>query len=187
MKQLLLLIAVFSVTLSFSQTSRSGCESFLYECCPRAINVTITGADLDSLHLDSMLIITPSPGKSIRLVKPPVMRVFHDGPTLSFSSGAQIQIINEFGDDLNYYAPLGAGYGGGLLSSFGDPCVSPYEGASAGSFWHNPLTPWNGQSTPAIPHVCTGSIYVNATFPVTGGGSNAKIVITVWYEEVPHL
>jgi hypothetical protein len=187
MKQLIFtLLTLVSVSV-FSQTSRSGCETFQYDCCPNVINVTITGAQLDSLHVDSVLLITPGLGKSIRLVKPPVMRVFHDGPTLSFSSGEQIQIVNEFGDDLHYYAPLGAGYGNGLLSSFGDPCVSPFEGGCTGSFWHNPFIPWNGQITPAIPHVCTGSIYALATFPVMGGGSNAKIVLTIWYEEIPHL
>lgn len=185
MKHLLLAIAILSASISFSQTSRSGCETFLYDCCPSALTVTITGAQLDSLHVDSMLIITPALGKSIRLVKPPVMRVFHDGPTLTFSSGEQIQIINEFGDDQHWYGT--PGYGNGLLSSFGDPCVTPFEGASSGSFWHNPLLPWNGQNTPAIPHICTGAIYVNATYPVTGGGPNARIVITIWYEEIPHI
>lgn len=175
MKQFItILFFVVSAPIAFSQTSREpSCNC--YPCCPSVIEVTITGTDLDSLSVDSLLAITPSAGKAIRLVKPPVIRAYRDGLPIIFASGEYIQILNEFGP-----------YGDGIMSMFDDRFVTPYEGVSTGSFFHSYYMPFNGQSTPSIPHTCTGSVYIWSTFPISGGGPNAKIVITIWYEEIAY-
>lgn len=177
-----LIFSLLLLTLTVPQLSAQGarpqvvCDCF--QCCPQVLTITIDGTYLDSLHADSLAILTPSPNKAIRLTKPPVIRTYHDGASLIFASGEELQVINEFGGP--------GGYGGGLLSSFGDPLITPYEGTSAGSFWHSYFMPFNGQNTPSLPTTCTGTIYAWATYPITGGGANAKIVLTIWYEEIPY-
>lgn len=169
-------ILILCAILTFGAFSQTGSRT---QCCPYFVEVTITGSALDSLHLDSVLAITPTgAGRGIRLMRPPVIRVYHDGSPFVFASGEAVKIINEYGDI--------SGYGNGEMSSFGDPLITPTEGIGAGSFWHSYYVPYAGQVTPSLPTPCTGNIYVWSTFPITGGGTNAKIVIWIWYEEIPY-
>ncbi len=148
-------------------------------CCSNFIEITIEGTDLDSLHIDSVLAIAPTvAGRGIRLTKPPIIRAFHDGTPLIFASGEAVKIINEYGDI--------SGYGNGEMSSFGDPLITPTEGIGAGSFWHSYFVPFAGQVTPSIPGTCTGNVYIWSTFPVSGGGANAKLIVSIWYEEITY-
>lgn len=180
MKQLILFAAIFmAYTTGLAQGGSRDCPPCnIYGCCPNVLEVTITGGNLDSLHADSLAILMPNPGKAYRLTNPPIMRVYHDGMALGYASGEQIQIINDMGGP--------GGFGDGLMASWGDPCVTPYQGASQGTFWHNCLLLSNGQYVPALGGTTDGTIYVWSTYPITGGGANARIVITIWYEEISY-
>lgn len=169
---ILLLFLTLTLSLGAQLTHRS-------QCCPNFIEVTITGTALDSLHLDSVLAIVPTAaGKGIRLTNPPVIRTFNDGVGFVYASGEAVKIINEYGDI--------SGYGNGEMSAFGDPLIAPHQGIGHGSFWHSYYVPYAGQITPSFPAPLTGSIYIWSTFPITGGGPNAKLVISIWYEEITY-
>lgn len=171
MKNALLLTLLVMCSTAFSQATTR------VQCCPNFIEIVITGSALDSLHLDSVLAITPTVnGQSIRLTNPPVIRCYHDGSPLIFASGEYVKIVNEFGDI--------SGYGNGEMSSFADNLITPFEGTGTGSFWQSYYSLYKGQNTPSLPTTCSGKVYIWSTYPITGGGANAKIVISIWYESI---
>lgn len=173
MKNYILILLAFITLNSFSQ---SGSRP---QCCSNFIEITVTGTTLDSLHIDSMVAIVPTGlGKGIRLTKPPVIRTYHDGSGMIYASGEAVKIINEYGDI--------SGYGNGELSAFGDPLIAPHEGIGHGLFYQSYYVPYAGQVTPSIPHALTGTVYIWSTFPIMGGGPNAKLVISIWYEEIAY-
>lgn len=176
MKNLLFILLSTIALTSFAQGSRVTCECF--DCCPKYITVTLNSGQIDSLHQDSLLIISPAASKGIRLTKPPVMRVIQGDTAIVFASNEFIKVINEFGD--------ATGYDGGEMSIFPDKQVTPYAGISTGTFWQSYFCPANGQNTPSIPHTCTGAIYLWASFPLLAD-NDSKIVVTIWYEEIPGL
>lgn len=181
MKQLLIALLLIAGS-AYGQTSRSGCETWQYECCPQSITVTLTASQIDSLNADSLLVLTPPVNHGYRLVKPPVMRTFYQDTAFTFASGQFIMIINEFGDSHGF-----GGYGGGEMSTWEDPFVTPFMGINSGSFWHTYHVPFNGQVTPAISGTLDGSIYIWSTFPIVTHDPADKIVITIWYEDIPTL
>lgn len=175
MKHILLVLTIaLSGFVSIAQTGARPQPCACYSCCPQVVEITIQGTALANLHLDSVVAILPSTGKAVRLVKPPLLRSYHDN-TMSFASGETVQIVNE-----------AFPWGDGIMSLFGDALIAPWEGTGSGSFWHSYYMPFNGQSAPFIPHVCDGRIFIRSTFPISGGGTAAKLVLTIWYEEIAY-
>lgn len=173
MKNYILILFTLLTFGSFSQVTARP------QCCPHYVEITITGTNLDSLHIDSVLAITPTAnGKGIRLTNPPVIKSYHDGTPLIFASGEFVKIINEYGDV--------SGYDGGEMSAFSDQLITPTEGIGQGFFYQSYYIPYQIQITPSLPFTCTGKVYIWSTFPITGGGANAKLVVCIWYEEITY-
>lgn len=137
--------------------------------------ITITGTALDNLHTAPVTFVIPGTGKGVRLVKPPIMKTYHDGAVLVFASNENVRIKNATSDMTEDY-----------LSLFGDPFVTT-EGISSGYFYASYACLYNGQTiyTP-LPITTNGAVKVDASAPITGGGPNAKLVITIWYEEITY-
>jgi hypothetical protein len=170
MKPLIILLFISIFTTGFSQ-----CDVTTMSCCSYQLIDTLDQSEFTTINTSPHTSITPPPGYAVHFTQPPIMKVYNDGSSLIFASGEMVSIEN---DETQF--------SGNYLSRFGDSFIYR-NGIYSGSFWHNYQCVYSGETIMTSPSfVSAGRIYVTSTYPITGGGPDAKIIFTFTYELIPY-
>jgi len=170
MKNILLTVVLFLTLNLYSQ-----CDVTSMTCCSIEYIDTLDYSEYTTIYTTPHVSITPPAGYAVRLVKPTVMKIYSDGLTLGFSSGESVNIEN---DDTPY--------SGNYLGQFGDSFFY-HDGIYSSSYWHSYRCMYNGEITQnPSPTFSFGNIYLRSTYPITGGGTDAKLIFIFTYELVPY-
>lgn len=170
MKQL---ISILLITISSYSVAQ--CDVTTLSCCSYQLVDTLDQSEFTAIDTSPHTSITPPPGYAVHFTQPPIMKVYNDGSGLIFASGETVDIVN---DETQF--------SGNYLSRFGDSFIYR-NGIYSGSFWHNYQCVYNGETILTVPpYVSSGRIYVTSTYPITGGGTDAKLIFIFTYELIPY-
>lgn len=173
MKNLLSILFAFVLTIGFTQEKLPAPTPTPLQvdknCCAYVTTITLNKTQINNLHNSPVLAIAPPAGFGVRLVKTVVLKTYFDGVNFVFASGEYINISNGAG-----VLPI--------MSTFSDPCVTDIGGIYSGSFYHNYEVIRNGQMVNNQTNF--GQVNISATFPITGGGTNCKMIFIFYYDLV---
>jgi len=172
MNKILILIISISV---ISTSLNAQCDPVPTTCCSYEFTDTLDYSEFSVMYMSPHTSITPPDGYAVRLVKPTIMKVYNDGSTLFFASGEYVSIEND-------RTPISGNY----MGQFPDPFL--YEnGIYSSSYWHSYQCVYNGELIPSSPSfTSSGRVMLTSTYPITGGGSNPKLIFIFTYELVPY-
>jgi hypothetical protein len=121
--------------------------------------VEVPRADIYNLEVTPYGILSAPAGFGARLLRPAIMVVNPDGTPFTTASGQQIQVINSTSLAI-----------GTFLSAFGFSATTSSD-----------VKTWSGQLFQEY-EVVTGPISVISTENIGGGGTNATMTFTLYYE-----
>jgi hypothetical protein len=123
------------------------------------VSVVLDRTSVLAMNVTGQTLITPPEGKGVQLTAPVGLVVDDDGTPFLFSSGETLDIGN-------------TSLGSATMASFGDPAVTSEPISSAALIFSYDV-------------VVDSPVNITATFPVTGGGTNATMTFILKYRLLP--